>query len=139
MYRYSQIVQPNRWIGSWRIMANLQGMIFILLLLVLVWFLIYFMKQNQFWNRLLQKVRLYLHIFKFTSFSKSNFQSTYNKNYDTKENEMRLTIFKTNAAHIIEHNKRFKDGEESYSLGITQFVDQKPEERPRGKLPMPNA
>lgn len=45
-------------------------------------------------------------------------------------------IFQTNLKRIVEHNEKFANGETTYTMGINQFTDLKPEEFRGGLLPL---
>ncbi|XP_031633396.1 uncharacterized protein LOC116347101 [Contarinia nasturtii] len=56
------------------------------------------------------------------------YKKEYNRNYDAEEDAKRNEIFRANVKRIIEHNEKFDRNEVTYSMGINQFADKKPEE-----------
>lgn len=55
-------------------------------------------------------------------------QNEHNKSYDADEDKERFLIFQENAKTIVTHNEKYKNGEESYFMGLNQFADLKPDE-----------
>lgn len=47
---------------------------------------------------------------------------------------MRYELFVESVNLIVEHNTRHDKGEVSYNLGINQFADLRPDERPGGRV-----
>lgn len=69
-------------------------------------------------------------------------QAEHNKKYDTdEEDKERFLIFQETVKTILAHNEKYKNGTESYFMGLNQFADLKPDEfkrhtgllRPEGK------
>lgn len=59
-------------------------------------------------------------------------QTEHKKVYEPEEDRERFEIFKATVNRIVEHNEKFERGEVSYSMGINQFTDKKPEENACG-------
>lgn len=55
-------------------------------------------------------------------------QEEHKKVYEPEEDRERFEIFKATVKRIVEHNEKFERGEVSFSMGINQFTDRKPEE-----------
>lgn len=55
-------------------------------------------------------------------------QTEHKKAYGAEEDKERFEIFKENVKRIVEHNEKYERGETSYSMGINQFADKKPDE-----------
>lgn len=72
-------------------------------------------------------------------------QDEYKKVYEPEEDRERFEIFAANIKRFVEHNEKYERGEVSFSLGINQFADKKPNENACGcmgvlkpKLPEPD-
>lgn len=58
-----------------------------------------------------------------------DFKLTYNKNYETiQEEAYRKSIFLKNLKEIETHNRKFEQGLESFSKGLNEFSDMDPDE-----------
>lgn len=55
-------------------------------------------------------------------------QVQFGRNYNETENNERFLIFSETLKTINEHNKKYDQGEVSYTMGINQFADKTPEE-----------
>lgn len=64
-------------------------------------------------------------------------QDQHKKVYEPEEDRERFEIFKANVKRIVEHNEKFERGEVSYTMGINQFADKKPEENRFGLMTKP--
>lgn len=57
------------------------------------------------------------------------YKEKYNKVYDPEEDAMRRDIFGETLKRIEIHNREFEEGRETYTIGVNQFADRRPEER----------
>ncbi|XP_055390196.1 protein CTLA-2-alpha-like [Condylostylus longicornis] len=57
-----------------------------------------------------------------------NFKIKFEKKYNSEEDARRRKIYEATKIDVIKHNKRYDAGEVSYTQGINQFADLKPEE-----------
>ncbi|XP_066258784.1 cathepsin L-like [Euwallacea similis] len=54
----------------------------------------------------------------------TNWKTQHKKNYENADEESnRFKIFQENVKKIVEHNKKFQAGEETWSQGLNQFAD----------------
>lgn len=54
----------------------------------------------------------------------TTFKNTFEKSYNSSEEEFRrLIIYQNNVKEIEEHNKKFKEGKVTFTKGINQFTD----------------
>lgn len=68
----------------------------------------------------------------------SFFQTEFSKTYTGEEDEKKhFAEFQKSVELIAAHNPKFEAGEVSYKLGINDFSDRLPEERPGGGIVLP--
>ncbi|XP_050297287.1 cystein proteinase inhibitor protein salarin isoform X2 [Anthonomus grandis grandis] len=67
----------------------------------------------------------------------SKWKAEHGKSYESEEEEQkRFKIFESNVNEIAEHNRKFQDGQETYSKGLNHMADLTPEEVPKGGMMM---
>lgn len=74
------------------------------------------------------------YLFLFYSYEYS-IQADHGKSYEPEEDKERFLIFQGNVKRIVEHNANFASGKVTFTMGINQFTDKKPEEYRGGVLP----